>query len=73
MNKFERWLAAQQNEPTPEPSLAEQLLTVQDNADQIRELVEAQRRKLVADGYPEAVTWRMASDMWAGIWRGGQG
>lgn len=27
------------------------------------------RTILAADGYPESVSWRMAADLWAGIWR----
>lgn len=62
---FRNAVSARMNPPQ---SLTEALIEMGDHADQFREVVEAQRRKLVADGYPESVSWRMAADMWAGIW-----
>lgn len=65
---FSKLNAMDSNPPPPSP--AEGLLTLGENVDMMREFVEAQRQKLVADGYPESVSWRMAADLWGGIWKG---
>lgn len=61
-------LAAEAEAPGPK-SPAEGLMELGERVAEVRAFVEGERRKLVADGYPESVSWRMAADLWAGIWR----
>ena len=56
-------------EPAAPASPAESLMELGERVAEVRAFVEGERRKLVADGYPESVSWRMAADLWAGIWR----
>ena len=51
------------------PSPAESLMEFGERVAEVRAFVEGERRKLVDDGYPESISWRMAADLWAGIWR----
>ena len=60
-------------EPSEPPNLFAMAMALAEAADTIRDTVEAQRRKLVDSGYPESVSWRMAADMWAGVWRNSGG
>lgn len=61
-------LAAEAPKP-PHKSPAEGLMELGERVAEVRAFVEGERKKLVADGYPESVSWRMAADLWAGIWR----
>lgn len=61
-------LAAEADAPGPK-SPAEGLMELGERVDEVRAFVEGERKKLIADGYPESVSWRMAADLWAGIWR----
>lgn len=72
-SKWDRLMQKQQLRVDPEPTPYERMIELAEVADGMRDLVEAQRKKLVDAGYPEAVSWRMAADLWAGIWRGGNG
>ena len=56
-------------EPAAPATPAESLMEFGERVAEVRAFVEGERRKLVADGYPESVSWRMAADLWAGIWR----
>lgn len=62
-------LTGKEEEPPP-PSMAEAALEVADNAQLLREMVQAQRTKWLEEGCPESVSWRMAADMWAALWLG---
>lgn len=62
-------LAAEAEKPAP-VNTADVLMEFGERVAEIRAFVEGERKKLVADGYPESVSWRMASDLWAALWRG---
>lgn len=70
---LQQLFGAHPQEPQESPNLLAMAMALAEAADTIRDTVEAQRRKLVEMGYPESVSWRMAADMWAGVWRNSGG
>lgn len=69
-------LAAEADKPAPagEPStspadFAGKLMEMSEMIDSMIDFTEGTRRKFVDLGYPESVSWRMAAELWAGIWR----
>lgn len=62
--------AETQESTPPAQSPVEAAMMVAELGDTLRAAVEAQRLKIVEDGYPESVSYRMAADMWSGVWRG---
>lgn len=72
MNDFEKLIKGQKFQAVKEPprNIYDAMLETAENIRAIREMVEAERKALVADGYPVDLSYSMASDLWAGMWRG---